>query len=152
MSPIELQINGKAYNLEADEQMPLLWALRDLLGLTGTKFGCGAGLCGTCTVLIDGEPTRSCVTPLSAVVGKSIMTIEGLSEDGDHPLQIAWSEERVTQCGYCQPGQILNAVALLENNPNPSDTDIDEAMANVLCRCGTYQRIRKAIHRVAQQA
>jgi isoquinoline 1-oxidoreductase alpha subunit len=152
MPPIELKINDKLYNFEADEQMPLLWALRDLLGLTGTKFGCGAGICGSCTVLVDGKPTRSCVTPLSAVVDKSIMTIEGLSDDGSHLLQKAWSAERVTQCGYCQPGQIMNAVALLEKNPNPSDADIDVAMMNVLCRCGTYQRIRKAIHRAAQEA
>jgi isoquinoline 1-oxidoreductase alpha subunit len=151
MSHIELKVNEKTYNFEADEQMPLLWALRDLLGLTGTKFGCGAGLCGTCTVLVEGEPTRSCVTPLSAVLDKSIVTIEGLSEDGSHPLQRAWAAERVAQCGYCQPGQIMNAVALLQKNPNPSDADIDVAMANVLCRCGTYQRIRKAIHRVAQE-
>ncbi len=152
MSHFDLQINSKIYSLDADEQMPLLWALRDLLGLTGTKFGCGAGLCGTCTVLVEGEPTRSCVTPLSAVVEKSIMTIEGISEDGSHPLQKAWSAERVTQCGYCQPGQIMNAVALLEKNPHPSDADIDVAMTNVLCRCGTYQRIRKAIHHAAQEA
>lgn len=152
MSYIKLKINDKIFNFQADEQMPLLWALRDLLGLTGTKFGCGAGLCGTCTVLVEGKPTRSCVTPLSTVVDKSIMTIEGLSEDGSHPLQKAWSAERVTQCGYCQPGQIMNAVALLEKNPNPSDADIDVAMASVLCRCGTYQRIRKAIHRAAQEA
>lgn len=152
MPPIELQINGQSYSLEADEQMPLLWTLRDLLGLTGTKYSCGAGLCGTCTVLVDGEPTRSCVTPLSAVTGKAIITIEGLSEDGGHPLQEAWLEEHVTQCGYCQPGQIMNAAALLEKNPQPSDDDIDAAMADVLCRCGTYQRIRKAIHRAAQEA
>ena len=152
MPPIELQINNQSYSLEADNQMPLLWALRDLLGLTGTKYSCGAGLCGTCTVLVDGEPTRSCITPLSAVTGKAITTIEGLSEDGSHPLQEAWLEERVTQCGYCQPGQIMNAVALLEKNPNPNDADIDEAMTDVLCRCGTYQRVRVAIHRAAQEA
>ncbi len=152
MPPIELQINGQPYSLEADDQMPLLWALRDLLGLTGTKYSCGAGLCGSCTVLVDGEPTRSCVTPLSAVSGKVITTIEGLSENGDHPLQKAWQAERVTQCGYCQPGQLMNAAALLEKNPDPSDAEIDAAMANVLCRCGTYQRIRKAIHRAAQEA
>lgn len=151
MPPIELQINEQSYTVEAEEQMPLLWALRDLLGLTGTKFSCGAGLCGTCTVLVDGEPLRSCVAPLSAVVGKAITTVEGLSEDGAHPLQIAWQEERVTQCGYCQPGQLMNAAALLEENPNPSDADIDAAMSTVLCRCGTYQRIRKAIHRAAQE-
>lgn len=152
MPTFELQINGQSYSLEADEQMPLLWALRDLLNLTGTKYSCGEGLCGACTVLVDGEPTRSCVTPLSAVTEKAIITIEGLSEDGNHPLQKAWLEEHVTQCGYCQPGQILNAAALLEKNPNPSDADIDAAMENVLCRCGTYQRIRKAIHRAAQEA
>ena len=152
MPTFELQINGQSYSLEADEQMPLLWALRDLLNLTGTKYSCGEGLCGACTVLVDGEPTRSCVTPLSAVTEKAIITIEGLSEDGNHPLQKAWLEEHVTQCGYCQPGQILNAAALLEKNPNPSDADIDAAMENVLCHCGTYQRIRKAIHRAAQEA
>ena len=151
MSKIALQINGKVYAVEADEQMPLLWALRDLISLTGTKYSCGAGLCGTCTVLIDGEPIRSCITPLSTVTDKTITTIEGLSEDGSHPLQKAWLEEHVTQCGYCQPGQIMNAAALLEKNPNPSDADIDQAMTDVLCRCGTYQRIRKAIHRAAQE-
>jgi isoquinoline 1-oxidoreductase alpha subunit len=149
---IALQINDQSYVVEAEGQMPLLWALRDLLGLTGTKYSCGAGLCGTCTVLVDGEPARSCITPLSIVTGKTITTIEGLSVDGDHPVQKAWLEERVTQCGYCQPGHIMNAAALLEKNPNPSDDDIDAAMANVLCRCGTYQRIRKAIHRAAQEA
>jgi aerobic-type carbon monoxide dehydrogenase small subunit (CoxS/CutS family) len=152
MSTITLLINNKSYAVEADDQMPLLWALRDLLGLTGTKYSCGAGLCGTCTVLVDGEPTRSCVTPLSYLAEKAIVTIEGLSEDGNHPLQKAWLDERVTQCGYCQSGQLMNAVALLEKNPNPSDNDIDEAMTNVLCRCGTYQRIRKAIHHAAQEA
>jgi isoquinoline 1-oxidoreductase alpha subunit len=150
MPPIELQINGQLHSLEADVQMPLLWALRDLLGLTGTKYSCGAGLCGSCTVLVNGEPTRSCITPLSAVAGKSITTIEGLSENGDHPLQKAWQTEHVTQCGYCQPGQLMNAVALLDKNPHPSDADIDEAMGDVLCRCGTYQRVRAAIHRAAQ--
>ena len=152
MPPIELQINGQPHSLEADPQMPLLWALRDLLGLTGTKYSCGAGLCGSCTVLVNGEPTRSCITPLSAVAGKSITTIEGLSENGDHPLQKAWQAERVTQCGYCQPGQLMNAAALLEKNPHPSDADINEAMGDILCRCGTYQRIRAAIHRAAQEA
>ena len=152
MPPIELRINGQFHGLEADAQMPLLWALRDLLGLTGTKYSCGEGLCGSCTVLVNGEPTRSCITLLSAVIGKSITTIEGLSENGDHPLQKAWQAERVTQCGYCQPGQLMNAAALLEKNPHPSDAEIDEAMGDVLCRCGTYQRIRAAIHRAAQEA
>ena len=127
----------------------MLWVLRDNLGLTGTKFSCGIGQCGACTVLIDGEPTRSCVTLISQVEGQAITTIEGLSTDGSHPVQKAWLEDHVTQCGYCQPGQILNAVALLEKNPNPSDEEIDAAMQNVLCRCGTYQRIRRAIHTAA---
>jgi aerobic-type carbon monoxide dehydrogenase small subunit (CoxS/CutS family) len=152
MSSFDLQVNGQTYTVEAEAQMPLLWALRDLLGLTGTKFSCGIGACGSCTVLIDGEPTRSCVTPLSSLAGKSITTIEGLSPDGSHPLQKAWLDEHVSQCGYCQPGQIMNAAALLKKNPNPSDADIDAAMAGTLCRCGTYQRIRKAIHSVAQEA
>ena len=152
MSSFDLQVNGQSYTVEAEAQMPLLWALRDLLGLTGTKFSCGIGACGSCTVLIDGEPTRSCVTPLSSLAGKAITTIEGLSPDGSHPLQIAWQAENVSQCGYCQPGQIMNAAALLEKNPNPSDADIDAAMSGTLCRCGTYQRIRKAIHSVAQEA
>ena len=151
MTVFDLQINNQAYSVEADESMPLLWVLRDLLNLTGTKFSCGMGLCGSCTVLLDNEPTRSCVTPVSAVVGKSIITIEGLSEDASHPVQKAWLEEKVSQCGYCQPGQILNAVALLKKNPNPSDDDINAAMGDVLCRCGTYQRIRKAIHRAAEE-
>ena len=151
MAAYDLQINGQAYTVEAEAQMPLLWVLRDLLGLTGTKFSCGAGLCGSCTVLIDGEPTRSCVTLVESVAGKEITTIEGLSPDGSHPLQKAWLEEHVTQCGYCQPGQIMNAAALLQKNPHPSDAEIDAAMSDVLCRCGTYQRIRKAIHRAAQE-
>jgi aerobic-type carbon monoxide dehydrogenase small subunit (CoxS/CutS family) len=124
--------------------------LRDNLGLTGTKYSCGMGLCGTCTVLIDGEPARSCVTTIPQSEGKAITTIEGLSPDGSHPVQKAWLEAHVTQCGYCQPGQIMNTVALLEKNPSPSDADIDTAMKNVLCRCGTYQRIRKAIHQAAE--
>jgi isoquinoline 1-oxidoreductase subunit alpha len=152
MSSFDLQVNGQVYTVEAEAQMPLLWVLRDLIGLTGTKFSCGIGMCGSCTVLIDGEPTRSCVTPLSSLAGKAITTIEGLSPDGSHPLQKAWQAEHVSQCGYCQPGQIMNAVALLEKNPNPSDADIDAAMSGNLCRCGTYQRIRKAIHSVAQEA
>jgi aerobic-type carbon monoxide dehydrogenase small subunit (CoxS/CutS family) len=150
MSIFNLQINGQAYSVETEKQMPLLWVLRDLLGLTGTKFSCGAGLCGSCTVLIDDEPVRSCITAVENVAGKGITTIEGLSADVSHPLQRAWIEERVTQCGYCQPGQILNAVALLKKTPHPSDIEIDAAMGDVLCRCGTYQRIRKAIHRAAE--
>lgn len=151
MSIFDLQINGQSHIVDADGAMPLLWALRDLIGLTGTKFSCGIGLCGSCTVLVEGKPIRSCVTPVSAVTGKAIITIEGLSEDASHPVQKAWLEERVSQCGYCQPGQIMSAVDLLNNNPNPSDADIDAAMGNVLCRCGTYQRIRAAIHRAAQE-
>lgn len=149
MPSYDLQINGQAYTVEAQAQMPLLWVLRDLLGLTGTKFSCGSGLCGSCTVLIDGEPTRSCVTLVESTAGKTITTIEGLSPDVSHPLQEAWLEENVSQCGYCQPGQIMNAAALLQKNPAPSDAEIDAAMGDVLCRCGTYQRIRKAIHRAA---
>ena len=152
MSSYDLQINGQAYTVEAEAQMPLLWVLRDLLGLTGTKFSCGVGLCGSCTVLIDGEPERSCVMPVERAAGKDITTIEGLSPEVSHPLQEAWLEENVSQCGYCQPGQIMNAAALLEKNPDPSDAEIDAAMSDVLCRCGTYQRIRKAIRRAAEEA
>lgn len=151
MPSFDLQVNGQAYTVDAEAQMPLLWVLRDLLGLTGTKFSCGMGLCGSCTVLIDGEPIRSCVTLIENVAGKTITTIEGLSPDGSHPLQKAWLDEHVTQCGYCQPGQIMNAAALLQKNPHPTDADIDHAMSDVLCRCGTYQRIRKAIHRAAEE-
>ncbi len=151
MPSYDLQINGQAYTVEAQAQMPLLWVLRDLLGLTGTKFSCGSGLCGSCTVLIDGEPSRSCVTLVESASGKTITTIEGLSPDVSHPLQEAWLEENVSQCGYCQPGQIMNAAALLQKNPAPSDAQIDAAMGDVLCRCGTYQRIRKAIHRAAEE-
>ena len=150
MPVYNLQINDQPYSLTAEAEMPLLWVLRDMLSLTGTKFSCGMGLCGTCTVLIDGQPVRSCITPVSEVDGRTIMTIEGLSPDGTHPLQQAWLEEHVTQCGYCQPGQIMNAAALLQKHPDPSDAEIDEAMQAVLCRCGTYQRIRKAIHRAAE--
>lgn len=151
MEAFDLLVNGQAYTVEAERQMPLLWVLRDLLGLTGTKFSCGAGLCGSCTVLIDDEPVRSCVTLVENVTGKSITTIEGLSPDGSHPLQKSWIEERVTQCGYCQPGQIMSAAALLKKNPRPSEADIDAAMGDVLCRCGTYQRIRAAIRRAAEE-
>ena len=151
MAPFDLLVNGQTYTVEAEKQMPLLWVLRDLLGLTGTKFSCGAGLCGACTVLMEAEAVRSCMTSVESAVGQSITTIEGLSTDGSHPLQKAWIEERVTQCGYCQPGQIMNAAALLKKNPKPSDADIDAAMGDVLCRCGTYQRIRSAIHRAAEE-
>jgi aerobic-type carbon monoxide dehydrogenase small subunit (CoxS/CutS family) len=144
-------VNGSIYTVKADGQMPLLWVLRDLLGLTGTKYGCGEGICGSCTVLVDGKATRSCVMPVAAATGKNILTIEGLSSDGSHPLQKAWIEERVMQCGYCQAGQIMTAAGLLARNPNPSDKEIDAAMAATLCRCGTYQRIRAAIHRAAQE-
>jgi aerobic-type carbon monoxide dehydrogenase small subunit (CoxS/CutS family) len=145
-----LTINNADVSVQAEEDMPLLWVLRDLLGLTGTKYSCGEGVCGACTVFVDGEATRSCILPVSRAAGTAITTIEGLSADGDHPVQRAWVEEKVTQCGYCQPGQIMNAAALLARNPNPTDAEIDAAMGSVLCRCGTYQRIRTAIHRAAQ--
>jgi isoquinoline 1-oxidoreductase alpha subunit len=152
MSTFALTINDKTYQVQAEPEMPLLWVVRDLLGLTGTKFGCGAGLCGACTVLIDGDPVRSCTLPVERATLRAITTIEGHSLDGSHRVQRAWLEEQVTQCGYCQPGQILNAAALLAKIPDPSDTEIDAAMAGVLCRCGTYQRIRAAIHRAAREA
>jgi isoquinoline 1-oxidoreductase alpha subunit len=148
--PIETTINGKPHTLDADPEMPLLWAIRDLVGLTGTKFGCGKALCGTCTVHIDGEPVRSCTFPVSAAAGKSITTIEGLSEDGNHPVQVAWRELNVPQCGYCQSGQIMSAAALLERIPSPSREQIDTAMSGNICRCGTYTRIRAAIERAAE--
>ena len=147
---IKLTINGKAQEVDVADDTPLLWVLRDQLGLTGTKYGCGMALCGACTVHIDGAPTRSCVTPVSAVAGKSVTTIEGLSSDRSHPVQQAWMEIDVPQCGYCQSGQIMSAAALLAKNTSPSDADIDTAMAGNLCRCGTYLRIRKAIHRAAE--
>ena len=146
---VSLQVNGEPRELDVPDNTLLVDVLRVHLGLTGTKYSCGMGLCGTCTVLVDGTPTRSCLLPVSQVGGQTITTIEGLSPDGSHPMQQAWLEEHVTQCGYCQPGQILNAVALLEKNPDPSDEEINEALKNVLCRCGTYQRIRKAIHTAA---
>ncbi|HNP62737.1 MAG TPA: (2Fe-2S)-binding protein [Woeseiaceae bacterium] len=147
---IDFELNGKAVSLDADPAMPLLWAIRDLAGLTGTKFGCGKALCGVCTVHINGQPMRSCVVPLSAAADGKVTTIEGLSENGDHPVQVAWRELNVAQCGYCQSGQIMSAVALLERTPRPTDADIDSAMSGNLCRCGTYTRIRKAIHRAAE--
>ncbi len=147
MTTLNLSVNGQPYTIEADDDMPLLWALRDLVGLTGTKFGCGMGLCGACTVHIDGQATRSCITPASSVVGRNVTTIEGLSPDGSHAVQQAWMQENVAQCGYCQAGQIMTAAALLANNPHPSDEAIITAMSGNLCRCGTYQRIAKAIRR-----
>lgn len=152
MTEYKLSVNDQDYTVDVDEDTPLLWILRDNLGLTGTKYSCGAGLCGSCTVLFNGESRRSCVTQVSQAVGAEITTIEGLSPDGSHPVQVVWLEEHVSQCGYCQPGQILNTVALLEQNPNPSDEEINVAMGNVLCRCGTYQRIRAAIHRAAEES
>jgi isoquinoline 1-oxidoreductase alpha subunit len=146
---IKLNLNGKDTEVDVDGDMPLLWVLRDTLGLTGTKFGCGIALCGACTVHLDGAPIRSCVTPVSAAGGRKVMTIEGLSRDRSHPVQKAWIELDVPQCGYCQSGQIMSAAALLAHTPQPSDADIDAAMSGNICRCGTYQRIRAAIHRAA---
>ncbi len=151
MPPITLSVNGARRSADVDPDTPLLWVLRDTLNLHGTKFGCGRGLCGSCTVLMDGEPARSCVTPVSAVGASKILTIEGLSADRTHPVQKAWIAEEVPQCGYCQSGQILSAVALLRKNAHPTDADIDDAMGGVLCRCGTYQRIRRAIRRAATE-
>ena len=142
-------LNGKSRTVDVSPDMPLLWVLRDTLNMTGTKFGCGMALCGACTVHINGEMTRSCITPVSAVAGKKVTTIEGLSADGSHPVQQAWIAEDVPQCGYCQSGQIMSAVALLAKKPHPTDADIDDFMSGNICRCGTYQRIRKAIHRAA---
>jgi isoquinoline 1-oxidoreductase subunit alpha len=142
-------VNGKAIDSAAEPDTPLLWVLREDLGLTGTKFGCGIGQCGACTVHVDGTAAKSCQLPVSAVEGKTITTIEGLSDDSDHPLQVAWIEEQVPQCGYCQSGQIMAAAALLAGTPKPTDADIDAAMSGNICRCGTYQRIRKAVHRAA---
>ena len=148
---VRLTINGMARTFDGDEEMPLLWYLRDDLRLTGTRFGCGAGLCGACTVHVDGVAARSCQTPLSALEGKAITTIEGLSPDGSHPVQRAWVEHDVAQCGYCQTGQIMQAVSLLARTPNPSDEDIERGMTGNICRCGTYQRIRAAIRTAAQE-
>ncbi|TRX56893.1 (2Fe-2S)-binding protein [Thalassomonas sp. M1454] len=144
-----ININGVEHPIDVDENMPLLWFLRDRLEFIGTKFGCGSGLCGACTVHVDGQATRSCIIPISALAGKSITTIEGLSADGDHPLQKAWLEHNVPQCGYCQAGQIMNAASFLATNDKPTDEDIDNAMQGNICRCGTYQRIKKAIKSVA---
>jgi aerobic-type carbon monoxide dehydrogenase small subunit (CoxS/CutS family) len=147
MATFTLEVNGVAQTVTAEPDMPLLWVLRDLLNLTGTKFGCGVGMCAACMVLVEGEAIRSCTTPLSDTANKSITTIEGLSPDGKHPVQQAWLAEAVSQCGYCQPGKIMTAVALLQKNPHPSDAEIDQVFENNLCRCGTYLRIRRAIQR-----
>jgi isoquinoline 1-oxidoreductase alpha subunit len=147
---MKLDINGKVHDVDATPDMPLLWVVRDLLGFTGTKFGCGMAQCGACTVHIDGQPVRSCVTPVSTVGARKVRTIEGLSADGSHPVQRAWAEADVVQCGYCQSGQIMSAVALLEQKPDPSDADIDAALSGNICRCGTYVRIREAVHLAAK--
>ncbi len=147
---MKLHVNGSEREVDAPADMPLLWVLRDLMGMTGTKFGCGIAQCGACTVHADGAPLRACITPVSAVEGKKITTIEGLSPDGKHPVQKAWAELDVVQCGYCQSGQIMSAAALLAKIPSPSDTDIDQAMSGNICRCGTYPRIRAAVHRAAE--
>lgn len=145
-----LTINGKQQTVDVPEDTPLLWVLRDTLNLTGTRFGCGISECGACTVHVDGKPVRSCTTPISQVAGRNVTTIEGLSPDSNHPVQLAWVAEQVPQCGYCQSGQIMAAVALLATNRRPNDQDIDTAMTGHICRCGTYQRIRRAIHRAAR--
>ncbi len=146
----QLSVNGRLHDIEVDPQTPLLWVLREQLQLTGSRYGCGIGVCGACTVHVDGTPIRSCLLPLASVIGKSITTIEGLSEGLSHPVQIAWREVRVPQCGYCQSGQIMSAAALLDSHPHPTDEQIDAAMSGNLCRCGTYNRIRHAIHEAAR--
>jgi len=151
LAELRLTVNGVQRPFAAPPDTPLLWILRDVLGLTGSKFGCGLGVCGACTVLVDGEPVRSCITTAPDVAGRKITTIEGLSAGASHPVQRAWLAEDVAQCGYCQAGQIMTAAALLARNPSPSDADIDEAMSGNICRCGTYQRIRAAIHRAAAE-
>ena len=150
MASIKFTLNGRPQTVDASPEMPLLWVLRDTLGMTGTKFGCGMALCGACTVHINGDAVRSCITQVSTVAGKTVTTIEGLSTDASHPVQAAWIEEDVPQCGYCQSGQIMSAASLLAKKAQPTDADIDEAMRGNICRCGTYQSIRKAIHRAAQ--
>lgn len=146
---MNLSVNGKLVEFDGNAKMPLLWALRDVFGLTGTKFGCGKGLCGACTVHLDGDAVRSCLTPVSAAEGAEITTIEGLAADGDHPLQKAWATHNVPQCGYCQPGQIMQAASLLSSNPKPSEQEIIDGMRGNICRCGTYERIKKAIQTAA---
>lgn len=150
MPDVTLRVNGEERTVDVPEGMPLLWALRDTLGLTGTKYGCGVALCGSCTVLVDGQPQRACVVDTASVAGSEVVTIEGLSPDGGHALQEAWVALNVPQCGYCQAGQIMNAAALLARNPNPTDEEIDEAQSGNLCRCGTYPRIRAAIRMAAE--
>ena len=151
MASFKLNVNGQSYQAEVDADTPLMWVLRDTLGLVGTKYGCGIAQCGSCTVHLNGAAVRSCTLPVSAVGNGKVVTIEGLSEKGDHPVQQAWKEVDVAQCGYCQPGQIMMAAALLESNPNPSDEDINNFMSGVLCRCGTYPRIRQAIRQAAEK-
>ena len=146
---ISLTVNGKTQQVDVEPDVPLLWVVREQLALTGTKYGCGIAQCGACTVHVDGQPVRACITPAAAVAGKKVTTIEGLSTAGDHPVQKAWIEVDVPQCGFCQSGQIMSAAALLATKPSPSDKDIDDAMAGNICRCGTYQRIRAAIHKAA---
>ena len=152
MATFKLLINQKTHSVDVDPRMPLLWVIRDVIGLTGTKYGCGISQCGACTIHLEGNPVRSCTMPVSAAAGKNILTIEGLSTDLSHPVQQAWIADQVPQCGYCQCGQILSAAALLKRNPNPTDQDIDAAMQGNICRCGTYPRIRKAIKTAAQIA
>ena len=147
---MKLSVNGQEHDIDVTPDMPLLWVLRDVIGLTGTKFGCGMAQCGACTVHVDGAAIRSCVTPAIALAGKQITTIEGLSKDGEHPVQRAWIEADVVQCGYCQSGQVMAAAALLKQKPAPTDADIDSAMSGNICRCGTYQRIRAGVHRAAE--
>ena len=148
---MKLKINGKSHEVDVDAKTPLLWVLRDTLGMTGTKYGCGKGLCGSCTVHVDGSAQRACITPIEKAVGKDIVTIEGLSDDGNHPVQKAWKKMNVPQCGYCQVGQIMSAASLLAKKPKPTDEDIDESMSGNLCRCGTYTRIRAAVKLAAQE-
>ncbi|MDH4131978.1 MAG: (2Fe-2S)-binding protein [Gemmatimonadota bacterium] len=148
---VQLTVNNKSHEVDVPAETPLLWVLRDTLGLTGTKYGCGIAQCGACTVHVDGEAVRSCIVPIAAANGKKVTTIEGLSADGSHPVQKAWVADQVPQCGFCQSGQIMQAAALLARNPNPADSEIDLAMQGNLCRCGTYQRIRSAIHAAAQE-
>lgn len=152
MASLSLTVNGQKHTVDVEPEMPLLWVIRDVIGYTGTKFGCGRGLCGACTVHIDGEATRSCVMPVEMVANKKITTIEGLSANRSHPLQRAWIEEDVPQCGYCQSGQLMSAAALLAQKPKPTDEDIDAMMGGHICRCGTYNRIRRAIHLAAESS